>query len=63
MTKIIAIKVDDETWRKWKELNKLDNFATKKTRVFLNQLFEEYKWWFEGRDALLKGINPVNEQR
>ncbi len=63
MTKIIAIKVDDETWRKWKQLNKIDNMAVKKTREFLNQLFEEYVWWFEGRDALFKGKNPVNEQR
>ena len=62
MTKMIAIKVDEETWRKWKELNKLDNLATKETKNFLNQLFEEYKWWFENREKLLNPRRRENTE-
>jgi len=53
MTKIIAIKVDEETWRKWKELNKIENMATKKTRKFISLLIEENKWWLENKEKLL----------
>ena len=61
MSKIIAIKVDEETWRKWKELNKFDNFATKKTREFLNQMFEENRWLMEMASGIKKRRESYGE--
>jgi len=54
MVKIIAIKVDDETWRKWKELNKMGNIATDSTREFINRMLKEYEWLFEEKERVFK---------
>ena len=51
----IGLRVDEETWRKWKELNLLGNVGTEKLKDALKKILKQYEWWFEKKELIIEG--------
>ena len=58
----IGIWVDEDTWEKWKELNKVDNLATKKTKDFIKELLNQYGFLFKKIESLVNGEIPQEQE-
>ena len=58
----IGIWVDEDTWEKWKELNKVDNLATKKTKDFIKELLNQYGYLFKKIESLVNGEPPQEQE-